>query len=84
MMMMIMAGIDHRNFDKRESFDDTNGKGEAPLQMDDDDDVNDELMMMKLFHFTQTNYRLLKNNASPSKQEVEDHFDGNICRCTGL
>ncbi|KAK3726979.1 hypothetical protein QZH41_014709, partial [Actinostola sp. cb2023] len=28
-------------------------------------------------------YGLLKNNPTPSKQDVEDHFDGNICRCTG-
>ncbi|EDO44966.1 predicted protein, partial [Nematostella vectensis] len=28
-------------------------------------------------------YGLLKTNAFPSKQEIENHFDGNICRCTG-
>ena len=26
---------------------------------------------------------LLKANRYPSKQEIEDNFDGNICRCTG-
>eukprot|EP01047_Picozoa_sp_COSAG01_P062785 COSAG01_NODE_8041_length_2945_cov_1.368236_1_plen_715_part_10 len=26
---------------------------------------------------------LLAKNPKPSHQEVEDHFDGNICRCTG-
>ncbi|XP_048382668.1 xanthine dehydrogenase/oxidase-like isoform X2 [Stegostoma tigrinum] len=26
---------------------------------------------------------LLKNNQTPSVQEVEDVFDGNVCRCTG-
>ncbi|XP_041041194.1 xanthine dehydrogenase-like isoform X2 [Carcharodon carcharias] len=28
-------------------------------------------------------YGLLKNNQTPSAQEVEDYFDGNVCRCTG-
>eukprot|EP01113_Clastostelium_recurvatum_P035010 TRINITY_DN4821_c0_g1_i1.p1 TRINITY_DN4821_c0_g1~~TRINITY_DN4821_c0_g1_i1.p1 ORF type:complete len:1340 (+),score=354.41 TRINITY_DN4821_c0_g1_i1:272-4021(+) len=28
-------------------------------------------------------YSLLENNSNPSRQDVEDHFDGNICRCTG-
>ena len=28
-------------------------------------------------------YSLLKNNSKPTKQEIEDQFDGNICRCTG-
>ena len=26
---------------------------------------------------------LLEENAKPTMQEVEDNFDGNICRCTG-
>ena len=26
---------------------------------------------------------LLLNNPQPKEQEVEDAFDGNICRCTG-
>ena len=26
---------------------------------------------------------LLQENPSPSKQQIEDNFDGNICRCTG-
>ena len=28
-------------------------------------------------------HRLLHENPRPSEQEVEDNFDGNICRCTG-
>ena len=28
-------------------------------------------------------YSLLTNNPNPTEQEVEDHFDGNLCRCTG-
>ena len=28
-------------------------------------------------------YSLLKEKPKPTQQEVEDHFDGNLCRCTG-
>ncbi|KAI9597428.1 putative xanthine dehydrogenase HxA [Syncephalis fuscata] len=28
-------------------------------------------------------YSLLRNNPSPSEREIEDAFDGNLCRCTG-
>lgn len=28
-------------------------------------------------------YSLLNENKTPTPQEVEDHFDGNLCRCTG-
>eukprot|EP01135_Chromosphaera_perkinsii_P009387 Nk52_evm63s1737 gene=Nk52_evmTU63s1737 len=28
-------------------------------------------------------YTLLRNNPKPSCQEIEDYFDGNLCRCTG-
>ncbi|KAL9024182.1 MAG: hypothetical protein Q9196_006704, partial [Gyalolechia fulgens] len=28
-------------------------------------------------------YSLLRNNADPSELEVEEAFDGNLCRCTG-
>ncbi|KAI1317034.1 hypothetical protein EDD11_009100 [Mortierella claussenii] len=28
-------------------------------------------------------YTLLRNNARPTEQEVEESFDGNLCRCTG-
>lgn len=28
-------------------------------------------------------YALLRNDASPSEQHVEEAFDGNLCRCTG-
>jgi len=28
-------------------------------------------------------YALLRNNESPSEHEVEEAFDGNLCRCTG-
>ncbi|KAJ3533690.1 hypothetical protein NM208_g7875 [Fusarium decemcellulare] len=28
-------------------------------------------------------YALLRNNSSPSKDDVEEAFDGNLCRCTG-
>lgn len=30
-----------------------------------------------------TMYGLLKKDATPAKQVIEDAFDGNICRCTG-
>ncbi|XP_043920190.1 xanthine dehydrogenase-like [Protopterus annectens] len=33
--------------------------------------------------FVMQMYGLLKNNQTPSLQQVEDNFDGNICRCTG-
>ncbi|XP_069792527.1 xanthine dehydrogenase/oxidase-like isoform X2 [Narcine bancroftii] len=33
--------------------------------------------------FVMQMYGLLKNNATPTNQEVEDSFDGNVCRCTG-
>ena len=28
-------------------------------------------------------YALLRNNSAPTKHEVEEAFDGNLCRCTG-
>lgn len=28
-------------------------------------------------------YALLRNNSSPSEHDVEEAFDGNLCRCTG-
>ena len=28
-------------------------------------------------------HSLLQTNPAPTKQNVEDNFDGNICRCTG-
>jgi xanthine dehydrogenase/oxidase len=28
-------------------------------------------------------YSLLKENSKPTKQQIEQSFDGNICRCTG-
>ena len=28
-------------------------------------------------------FSLLKENPSPTKQQIEDSFGGNICRCTG-
>ncbi|XP_072438458.1 xanthine dehydrogenase-like [Chiloscyllium punctatum] len=33
--------------------------------------------------FVMQMFGLLKNSPTPSVQEVEDNFDGNICRCTG-
>uniref|UniRef100_A0A4W3HNY8 Xanthine dehydrogenase-like n=1 Tax=Callorhinchus milii TaxID=7868 RepID=A0A4W3HNY8_CALMI len=33
--------------------------------------------------FVMQMYGFLKNNPSPSSQQVEDNFDGNVCRCTG-
>ena len=29
-------------------------------------------------------YALLAKNSKPTKEEVEQNFDGNLCRCTGL
>ena len=29
-------------------------------------------------------YGLLLNNPKPTKQLIENSFDGNICRCTGM
>ncbi|XP_067682373.1 xanthine dehydrogenase/oxidase-like [Haliotis asinina] len=28
-------------------------------------------------------YTLLRNNPQPTQQQIEDNFDGNLCRCTG-
>ena len=28
-------------------------------------------------------FSFLQENPSPSEQQIEDNFDGNICRCTG-
>jgi xanthine dehydrogenase/oxidase len=28
-------------------------------------------------------YALLRNNPLPSESEIEENFDGNLCRCTG-
>src|SRR5271170_819258 len=28
-------------------------------------------------------YALLRNNSSPSEHDIEEAFDGNLCRCTG-
>ncbi|XP_074617346.1 xanthine dehydrogenase/oxidase-like [Acropora palmata] len=33
--------------------------------------------------FVMNMYSFLKESANPSKQEIEENFDGNICRCTG-
>ncbi len=33
--------------------------------------------------FVMNMYSLLQNNPKPTEKEIEDHFDGNICRCTG-
>lgn len=29
-------------------------------------------------------YSMLKNNPTPTQEEIEKEFDGNICRCTGF
>ncbi|XP_028415709.1 xanthine dehydrogenase-like [Dendronephthya gigantea] len=34
--------------------------------------------------FVMNMYSLLSENSQPSKQEIEDGFDGNLCRCTGF
>ena len=34
-------------------------------------------------HFFFIGRSLLKTNPKPTKQQVEDNFDGHICRCTG-
>ena len=36
------------------------------------------IILAKCFLFS-----FLKENPKPSKREIEDIFDGNICRCTG-
>jgi xanthine dehydrogenase/oxidase len=33
--------------------------------------------------FVMNMYTLLQNNAGPTQQEIENLFDGNLCRCTG-
>eukprot|EP01125_Pyxidicula_operculata_P021742 TRINITY_DN8602_c0_g1_i1.p1 TRINITY_DN8602_c0_g1~~TRINITY_DN8602_c0_g1_i1.p1 ORF type:complete len:1453 (+),score=397.51 TRINITY_DN8602_c0_g1_i1:448-4359(+) len=33
--------------------------------------------------FVMNMYSLLTNNSTPTEEEVEKYFDGNICRCTG-
>ena len=34
--------------------------------------------------FVMNMYSLLKENDNPTQQEIEDRFDGHICRCTGF
>jgi len=34
--------------------------------------------------FVMSMYGLLRNNSSPTAQDIENQFDGNICRCTGF
>ncbi len=34
--------------------------------------------------FVMSMYSLLQDNPKPTPQTVEDHFDGNLCRCTGF
>ncbi len=34
--------------------------------------------------FVMNMFTLLRNNPKPTQQEVEDAFDGHICRCTGF
>lgn len=38
---------------------------------------------MKLTDSFKSLYALLRNNPSPSEHDVEEAFDGNLCRCTG-
>ena len=33
--------------------------------------------------FVMSMYTLLRNNPSPTQEEVEHAFEGNLCRCTG-
>jgi aerobic-type carbon monoxide dehydrogenase small subunit (CoxS/CutS family) len=33
--------------------------------------------------FLMTVYELLRENASPSEDEIREHLSGNLCRCTG-
>jgi aerobic-type carbon monoxide dehydrogenase small subunit (CoxS/CutS family) len=37
------------------------------------------ITLMSLFSLS-----FLSMNAKPSKQEIEDNFDGHLCRCTGM
>jgi hypothetical protein len=41
------------------------------------------VIVMIASSFFPFSFSLLCENAQPTKQEIEDGFDGNLCRCTG-
>src|SRR6201989_553383 len=45
--------------------------------------VNSAFWGKKETNYIQSLYALLRNKAEPTEMDVEEAFDGNLCRCTG-